>query len=46
MGRLIRTETDTGTIYVLERRISDKDYGQRLLATLPPYPVSIERSGA
>ena len=34
-GRLIRTKTDYGAVVVLDRRISTKDYGEVLLASLP-----------
>lgn len=37
MGRLIRSETDTGTIYVLDNRIVTTRYGRRMWETLPPY---------
>lgn len=36
-GRLIRTESDTGRITVLDRRLTTKAYGRRMLDTLPPY---------
>ena len=36
-GRLIRTETDTGRITILDRRIITKRYGKQLLADLPPF---------
>lgn len=35
VGRLIRSETDSGEVTILDRRILDKSYGPRLLATLP-----------
>lgn len=31
VGRLIRTETDWGDVWVLDRRLVDKKYGQRLV---------------
>src|SRR5207253_480718 len=34
-GRLIRTKTDYGAVVVLDRRISTKEYGEVLLASLP-----------
>lgn len=37
MGRLIRTETDTGRIVLLDRRVVVKRYGQEILESLPPY---------
>lgn len=41
MGRLIRTETDTGRIVLLDRRVVVKRYGQDLLDSLPPYRRAI-----
>lgn len=36
-GRLIRTETDTGRITLLDRRLLTKRYGSQLLNSLPPF---------
>ena len=36
-GRLLRTETDTGTISILDKRILTKSYGRGLINSLPPY---------
>lgn len=36
-GRLIRTETDTGRISILDKRLSTKRYGKLLLDALPPF---------
>lgn len=36
-GRLIRKETDTGRITLLDKRIITKFYGQKILNALPPY---------
>lgn len=36
-GRLIRSETDTARISVLDRRLLAKPYGRRMLDTLTPY---------
>jgi ATP-dependent DNA helicase DinG len=36
-GRLLRTETDTGRISVLDRRIISKRYGKAILNALPPF---------
>ncbi len=36
-GRLIRTETDTGQVTILDRRLITKRYGKQLLADLPPF---------
>lgn len=35
VGRLIRSETDSGEVTILDRRILDKSYGPRLFASLP-----------
>lgn len=42
-GRLIRTETDTGRIVLLDRRVVLKRYGERMLRALPPFTRAIER---
>ena len=42
-GRLLRTESDTGRITVLDRRLADAWYGKMLLAALPPFRRTIER---
>ena len=36
-GRLLRTETDSGTISILDKRILTKRYGKALISSLPPY---------
>ena len=36
-GRLLRSETDTGTITILDKRLITKQYGKSLLNALPPY---------
>ena len=36
-GRLLRTETDTGTITILDRRLVTQRYGALLLKALPPF---------
>jgi len=36
-GRLLRSETDTGRITILDRRIITRRYGQLLLDALPPF---------
>jgi ATP-dependent DNA helicase DinG len=38
-GRLIRHKTDSGTIWILDRRIVTKFYGRFFLESLPPAPV-------
>lgn len=35
-GRLIRTATDRGIVYILDRRILTKSYGKAFLKSLPP----------
>lgn len=35
-GRLLRSETDTGLVAILDPRLMSKGYGRRLLAGLPP----------
>jgi ATP-dependent DNA helicase DinG len=35
-GRLIRSQTDTGVVLLLDRRVHDKWYGQVVLRSLPP----------
>ena len=36
-GRLLRTETDTGVVTILDRRLLTKRYGKALLDALPPF---------
>ena len=36
-GRLLRTETDTGTVTILDRRLLTKRYGRVILDALPPF---------
>lgn len=36
-GRLIRTETDTGRISILDKRLLSQRYGKLLLDSLPPF---------
>ena len=36
-GRLLRKESDTGRITVLDKRLVSKRYGKQLLQALPPY---------
>ncbi len=37
VGRLIRTETDTGQVTILDTRLISKPYGRLLLKSLPPF---------
>jgi ATP-dependent DNA helicase DinG len=41
-GRLIRTETDTGKITILDKRIVSKRYGSMLLNGLPPFSRDLQ----
>jgi len=43
VGRLLRTEEDTGRVTILDRRIVARRYGQLLLDSLPPFRRIIER---
>lgn len=38
-GRLLRTENDRGILVVLDKRIQYKLYGEKLINTLPEYPI-------
>jgi ATP-dependent DNA helicase DinG len=42
-GRLLRTETDTGVITMLDRRLVTERYGHMILNSLPPFRREIER---
>ena len=41
-GRLLRTETDEGTITLLDTRIASKRYGRAILETLPRFTFDIQ----
>ena len=41
-GRLIRTETDTGTITIFDNRLISKFYGKLHLNSLPDFKIVIE----
>lgn len=43
-GRLLRTETDSGRVTVLDRRLVETRYGREMLAALPPFKRTIGRS--
>jgi ATP-dependent DNA helicase DinG len=45
-GRLIRAETDYGTVTILDRRLTEKSYGSLLLESLPPFRREVARSGS
>jgi ATP-dependent DNA helicase DinG len=36
-GRLLRNETDSGEIHILDKRLRTKRYGKQLINSLPPY---------
>ncbi|MCG8316774.1 MAG: ATP-dependent DNA helicase DinG [Pseudomonadales bacterium] len=40
VGRLIRTEFDSGTISILDRRLVKRHYGKSILKSLPPIPMA------
>jgi ATP-dependent DNA helicase DinG len=42
-GRLLRSETDSGRITLLDRRIVSKSYGRAMLDSLPPFKREIAR---
>lgn len=42
VGRLIRSETDKGTVVILDNRLLTKSYGRLLRKDLPPFEVIIE----
>ncbi len=42
-GRLLRTESDSGRVTIMDRRIVSKRYGQALLDSLPPFKRSLNR---
>ncbi|HCE1977258.1 TPA: ATP-dependent DNA helicase DinG [Vibrio parahaemolyticus] len=37
VGRLVRTEMDSGTVTILDSRLNTKNYGKQILASLPPF---------
>ncbi len=41
-GRLLRTESDSGKVTILDRRVVTKGYGRQLLDSLPPFRCEIE----
>jgi len=41
-GRLLRTETDSGKVTLLDRRIVSRRYGQAMLDSMPPFTREIE----
>ena len=43
LGRLIRSRTDRGVVAVLDSRIVTSGYGERFVASLPPYRLTHDR---
>ena len=41
-GRLIRTETDTGRVTLMDKRVLTKRYGRQLLNSLPPFKQMLD----
>ena len=46
LGRLIRSRSDRGLLAVLDSRLLRMGYGERFLASLPPFPVTHRREEA
>jgi ATP-dependent DNA helicase DinG len=44
LGRLIRTRADRGVLAVLDPRLTRMRYGRRFLASMPPFPITSDRS--
>ena len=42
VGRLLRTETDTGRISILDNRLSNTGYGRKMLVALPAFKAAQE----
>ena len=42
IGRLIRDQADRGVVVICDNRIKRKFYGKKMLASLPPYPLTTE----
>ncbi len=40
-GRLLRTEKDTGTVTIMDKRLTTKRYGRSLIDSLPPFKREI-----
>lgn len=45
-GRCIRSESDSGIVVVLDRRLVEESYGKRFVRSLPPVKVSRDLVGA
>ena len=39
VGRLIRSSSDSGYIFIMDQRIISKRYGKLFIDSLPPYPI-------
>ena len=46
IGRLIRDEKDRGLVMICDPRLHGKNYGRRILASLPPMPVVRDEAAA
>ena len=44
-GRLIRTETDQGTVVCYDKRLTDTAYGRRILSGMPKFTLSTRVKG-
>ena len=44
LGRLIRSERDRGALCILDNRLLSRGYGRAFLESLPPCPLTSERS--
>jgi ATP-dependent DNA helicase DinG len=42
LGRLIRSRADRGVLAILDPRLTQKPYGRRFLASLPPAPITTD----
>jgi ATP-dependent DNA helicase DinG len=42
-GRLLRTESDTGRVTLLDRRVISRRYGRAILESLPPFRIELAR---
>ena len=46
LGRLIRSRSDRGVLTLLDSRVLRMGYGERFLASLPPFPLVHRREEA
>lgn len=44
VGRLLRTETDAGHVFILDKRLITKGYGKDILKSLPPFSLSMNKN--